>query len=362
MHILISGAGIAGPTLAYWAAKAGARVTVVEKAASFLASGQNIDVSGSALQIIGKMGLMDELRRLNTTEKGTQLIDQRGRPFAKFPVKEEGASPTSEFEILRGDLAAMLYESTKSLPNITYHFYTTVQKVLSNGNDKVQVQLSTGATHSYDLLVAADGQWSKIRTQCFPAESIRVVDKNMMAVYATIPRIPSDNNWWNIYFALGSRIVATGPKAQKELLRKEFADAGWQAQRLLDGMEKAEDFYLHVFQQIKMSTWSAGRVICLGDAAYAPTPLSSSGAGIAIMGAYVLAGELSKLVLKPDENGNENDSETEHPRTALQAYETVFRPFVEQTQEIPFFFPAIVHPETAWKRWLTQTFLWTLSK
>ncbi|TKA61634.1 hypothetical protein B0A55_10757 [Friedmanniomyces simplex] len=209
MHILISGAGIAGPTLAYWAAKAGARVTVVEKAASFLASGQNIDVSGSALQIIGKMGLMDELRRLNTTEKGTQLIDQRGRPFAKFPVKEEGASPTSEFEILRGDLAAMLYESTKSLPNITYHFYTTVQKVLSNGNDKVQVQLSTGATHSYDLLVAADGQWSKIRTQCFPAESIRVVDKNMMAVYATIPRIPSDNNWWNIYFALGSRIVAT---------------------------------------------------------------------------------------------------------------------------------------------------------
>jgi 2-polyprenyl-6-methoxyphenol hydroxylase-like FAD-dependent oxidoreductase len=123
-----------------------------------------------------------------------------------------------------------------------------------------------------------------------------------------------------------------------------------QAQRLLDAMDQAPDFYFQVIQQIRMSKWSNSRVVCLGDAAYAPTPLTGMGTSLAIIGAYVLAGELSKL----------NDGE--RPLKALEAYESTFCPFVEEIQKIPSFIPAIAHPETAWKRSLFQVFVWAVSK
>ena len=382
MRALISGAGIAGPLLAWFLAKAGSRITIVEKSHSLLSHGQNVDIQGSARTVIKKMGLIDQIRRFNTTEKGTQFIDSKGRRFAPFPVKEgSSASFTSEFEILRGDLAAVLYEATKDHPNVNYLFGTTIKEVVSNDDDTVKVDLSNGEVQEFDLLVAADGQWSKVRKQCFPPEYVNVVDLGMYVVYWTIPRLLSDNDWWNVYQALESRIITLRPdphgtiramfthmpcndaqkkawleasksdrQTQEELLRKEFADAGWQAQRLLDAMDQAPDFYFQAIQQIKMSKWSNSRVVCLGDAAYAPTPLTGMGTSLAITGAYVLAGELSKL------------DDGEHPSKALEAYESTFRPFVEETQKIPFFVPAIAHPETASKRWLFQAFVWALSK
>ncbi len=382
MRVLISGAGIAGPTLAWFLSKSGSRVTIVEKSPCLLPHGQNVDIQGSAVAVIKKMGLLDQVRRFNTTEKGTQFIDTKGRPFAPFPVKDGSTlSLTSELEILRGDLAAVLYEATKDHANVKYLFGTTVKEVVANDHKVVKVRLSNGEVQEFDLLVASDGQWSKVRKQCFPTKCVNVVDMGLYVAYWTIPRLSSDNGWWNIYQALGSRLFTLRPdphgttramltrmpcndaekkawleaskggrRAQEDILRREFADAGWQAQRLLDAMEKTPDFYFQAVQQIKMSKWSTSRVICLGDAAYAPTPLTGMGTSLAITGAYVLAGELSKL-----DNGK-------NPSQALEAYEGAFRPFVEETQKIPFFVPAIAHPETAWKRWLFQVFVSTLSK
>lgn len=180
MRVLISGAGVAGPTLAWFLAKIGAHVTVLEKSQNLLAQGQNIDVNGSALAVVKKMGLLEELRRFNTTEKGSQFIDPKGRPFAPFPIKKDSsASLSSEFEILRGDLATVLYEPTKNHPNVDYRFGTTVKQVLSNDEKAVRVELSNGEVEEFDILVAADGQWSRIRKECFPSESVTVVDKNM---------------------------------------------------------------------------------------------------------------------------------------------------------------------------------------
>ena len=117
MRVLISGAGIAGPSLAYFLAKAGAHIIVLEKAPALLPYGQNIDISGSARQVVRKMGLLDEVRRHNTKEAGSQFIDAQGRPFAKFPLNEgSSASLTNEFEILRGDLAKVLYTATERSP------------------------------------------------------------------------------------------------------------------------------------------------------------------------------------------------------------------------------------------------------
>lgn len=382
MHVLVSGAGVAGPTLAWFLAKTGARITIAEKRSSLLPHGQNVDIKGSALTVIRKMGLMDDLRRLNTTEKGTQFIDPKGEPFARFPVQRGYLNSfTSEFEILRGDLAILLYEATKDHANIAYLFDTTVRSVISNDEGNVKVELSNGEVHKYDLLVAADGQWSKVRKQCFPPEDVKVVDLGMYAVYYTVPRLPADDAWWTVNIGLRSRLISirpdphgsiramfthmprddaqkrewveasrSGSSAQQELLRKEFADAGWQAPRLLEAVDQAPDFYFHVIQQIKMAKWSRSRVICLGDTAYAPSPLTGMGTSLAITGAYLLAGELSKL------------GKDEHPAKGLEAYENVFRPYVEENQKIPSLVPGIMHPGAAWQRWLLHTAIGGLSR
>jgi len=266
-------------------------------------------------------------------------------------------------------------------PNVEYIFDTTIQNVLSNDGVSVKVELSNGSTQEYDLLVAADGQWSKVRKQVFPPRSVTVVDKGMYAVYFTVPRLENDNDWWNVYFGLQSRIITLRPdphgtvramftimphnkeqksawqnasragrQKQEELVRKEFADAGWQAGRLLDAMSKAPDFYFQAIQQIKMDKWSNSRVVCLGDTAFAPTPLTGMGTSLAILGGYMLAGELAKL------------PEGEQPGKALEAYERAFRPFVERTQEVPGIVPGIAHPDAAWKRWLLQTAISAMSR
>ncbi|ETS77900.1 hypothetical protein PFICI_09962 [Pestalotiopsis fici W106-1] len=382
MRVLISGAGVAGPTLAWFLARTGAQVTIVEKSSSILPHGQNIDIKDSSLTIINKMGLMDEIRRFNTTEQGTRFIGPSGQPFAPFPVKEgHMCSPSSEFEILRADLAKVLYNATKDHANIQYLFGTAVSKVISNNDKGVRVELCNGEVHDFGLLVAADGQWSKLRKQCFDADQVKVVPQGMYAVYYTIPRLPSDDNWWNVYVAPQSRIITLRPdpygttramftlvprtkaqaeawkeaarggrRAQQELVKLEFAGAGWQAERLLDNMGQADDFYFHVIEQIQMTKWSNSRIVCLGDAAYAPTPLTGMGTSLAIIGAYLLAGELSKL------------GKGEHPDKALQAYEGIFRPYVEESQKIMPIFPGIAHPEGPLGRRLLNGLVWTISK
>jgi 2-polyprenyl-6-methoxyphenol hydroxylase-like FAD-dependent oxidoreductase len=375
MRILISGSGIAGPSLAFWLSKcARHQVTVLEKAPVLLPHGQNVDLQGAAVTAIRKMGLLDQVCAHNTTEKGTQFIDAAGKAFAPFPVKQGAtASLSSEYEILRGDLAKILHEATRDKSNVTYLFGTTIITVISNEPGGVEVELNSGEVQKYDLLVAADGQWSKVRSQCFAPEDVGGKHMGMYAVYYTVPREETDNEWWNIYVALGSRIVTTRPdphetiramftimpstkaqaeawknasksgrSAQERLLRREFDDSGWQTQRLLSAMKTAPDFYFHSIQQVKMRAWSQNRVVCLGDAAYCPTPLTGMGTSLAIIGAYMLAGELNTL---------------SDPCKALGSYERKFRPFVEQTQEIPRAVPRIMHPATAWKRWLLHTCL-----
>ncbi|KAF1936490.1 FAD/NAD(P)-binding domain-containing protein [Clathrospora elynae] len=385
MHVLISGSGIAGPTIAYWLSRPSQTtrhtITILEKAPTLLPYGQNVDIQGSAITAIKKMGLMDQIRLLNTTETGTQFVDSVGRSFSAFPIKDGAttASLSSEYEILRGDLAKILYEATKSHYNITYLFGSTIREVISNDDDGVKVELSNGKVRNYDLLVAADGQWSKPRRTLFLSEDVEIGHQGMYAMYAmyfTVPRQSTDNSFWKIIIGLGSRTISTRPdphgtvraiftlmprtlirecawqaaskegrQAQEKRLRKEFADVGWQARRLLNAMEQAPDFYFHPIQQIKMRRWSQARVVCLGDAAYCPTPLTGMGTSLAIIGAYMLAGELSSL-----KNGD-------HPSTALEAYERKFRPFVEKSQKIPSFVPGIMHPATAWKRWMLHAFL-----
>lgn len=381
MRVLISGAGIAGPTLAWFLAETPAHITVLEKSSGLRSEGHNIDIDGSAITIINKMGILDEIKRLNTTEIGTRILASDGKPIATFPFsKGSSIDPTSEYEILRGDLANILYEASKSRPNVEYMFGTTVEEVLRNDQELVKVRLSNGEEREFDLVVAADGQWSKLREWCFPPETVQVVDKDVYVVYCTIPRLPEDTNYWNCYIGLKSRNITLRPDPhgtiramftkmpcddaermawqeavrgdkgmQRKLLRKTYADAGWEAERILDAMDKSPDFYFQAVQQIKMSKWSSGRLVCIGDAAFAPTPISGMGTTSAIHAAYMLAGELSKL-----DNG-------EHPARALEAFEAALRPAIEKVQSDPDY-PGVVHPKTALHRWILQSTMWAVTQ
>lgn len=378
MRVLISGAGIAGPALAWHLAKAGARVTIVEKSSALFPHGQNVDIQGTALKVIKRMNLMEEVVKHNTTEKGSKLVDTNGKHLAYFPIVKGELTPSlsSEFEILRGDLSAILYRATKDLEGVEYIFGTTVDNVVENSEESIKVKLSNGDTASFDVLVAADGQWSRVRKQVFPKDTLSVRDTGMFAIYWTLPRIPDDDDFWTIYPALKSRLLSIRPdpygsmracitcmpsgdaekaawqavsrgdrKSKEELVRSHFKDAGWQAERILDSMTTAPDFYFQAIQQIKLSKWSHGRVVVLGDAGYAPTPLTGMGTSLALTGGYVLGGELSKL------------QDGEHPRKAFQAYEDAYRKFVEDSQWIVPFFPGVVHPYSAWHRWLFTTLI-----
>ena len=229
--------------------------------------------------------------------------------------------------------------------------------------------------------MAADGQWSKVRKQCFDPSSIQVVDKGSYVSYWTAKRTPADDDWWNIHQPLGARVVSCRPdpygtirvsvskmptddaqrqawrsasrsdrKTQEALVRSEFGNVGWETKRFLDDMPQAPDFYFQSIQQIRMKKWSSGRVICLGDAAHAPTPLTGMGTSLAIQGAHRLAIELNKL------------GPNQHPAQAFEAYETSFRPIVEKVQSVPWFIPGIAHPSSVWHRGLLAVFITIASK
>ncbi|KAI4651810.1 hypothetical protein J4E93_002006 [Alternaria ventricosa] len=384
MDILIVGSGIAGPALAHWLSlNPKHTITILEKAASLQPHGQNVDIQGSAVSCIKKMGLMPQVEHYNTKELGTRFIDSQGTPFAPFPIKEGGsASPTSEYEILRGDLAKLLHQATTSQSNATYLFNTTITQILQNDSSCVKVLLSDGTTRTYDLLIAADGQWSKTRSLVFPAQDVSIDHKGMYAAYFTIPRLPSDAPWWDIFVAKGSRTVATRPdphgttramftfmpstpaqtlawekhgragrKAQEELVEQEFADAGWVSGRLLDAMATAPDFYFHAINQVKMKRWSCNRVISLGDAAFCPSPCTGMGTSLAVLGAYVLAGELSCV------DDPASSTPFEGLTAALARYEERFRPFVVKSQVMSRFVPGFMHPGSAWKRTVLHGFV-----
>ncbi|SPO20773.1 related to 2-polyprenyl-6-methoxyphenol hydroxylase and related FAD-dependent oxidoreductases [Ustilago trichophora] len=381
MRVLISGAGIAGPTLAFFLSRAGAHVTILEKADSLRCQGQNIDISGTAVSVINKMGLLDEVRRYNTTEQGTSFVDENGKVYASFSLTKSVDTLTSDYEILRGDLAYVLHSATKDHPNIRYRFGTYVTQVLENSQDRVRVKLNSGEEEEYDILVAADGVWSSIRKQAFPEDMVQVINRNNFAIYGTVPRLKEDSDHWCIHQALDGRAVGTRPdnhgtlraffsvmpttqakkdawrsavrshnrRLQLDLLKSEFKDVGWITPRLLQGMEEADDFHFASIHQIRLSKWYKDRIICLGDTAYAPTPFTGMGTSLAIDGGYLLAGHLSQL------------SPGQHPAIAFERYESEFKPFVQKIQTLPWYVPGIVHPQYAASRWLFRQFISTVA-
>ena len=151
MRVLISGCSIAGPSAAYFLAKSGHTVTVIEKQPSILPIGASVDLKGSAVKVVKMMGVLDAIRQHTTTETGMQFVDTNGKAFGTFLVAD-GISATQEIECLRGDLADILASATKDHPAVTYRFSTTIKNVLQNDDTGVKVELSDDRYDSFLLL------------------------------------------------------------------------------------------------------------------------------------------------------------------------------------------------------------------
>jgi len=335
---LISGAGIAGPALAHQLAARGWQTTVVERFPVRRDEGHNIDVRGAAREVVRRMGIDDDIRAANTTEVGMRFISADGSAAASFPMNSSGRSegPTAELEILRGELSRILIEHTRDTTE--YRFDTQVADLTDHG-DRVTAVLDDDTSIDADLLVVAEGLRSRTRDLVMP---VTVTDLGMYIAYLTIPRQESDDRWWNWQQVPGSRAIHLRPDNlgstramlsflsdvrgledltrddQVAILRKTFADAGGAAPRILAQLDDAP-MYFDAIGQVRAPRWSKGRVALLGDAAFCPSPVGGGGSSLALIGAYVLAGELSRA---------------DDPRSALTRYEQFMRPHVSSAQQV----------------------------
>src|SRR3984885_13457545 len=290
-NILISGASVAGPALAFWLHRYGFHPTIVERAPSVRPGGYAIDFRGASFRVIERMGLLPEVQRKQTRIGSISIMDRKNRKVASMP---DGFT-SGELEILRGDLAAIFHEATRAT---TEYIFDDSIVAAGESADGVDVSFQRGNRRRFDLVVGADGLHSKVRSVVFGDESSFV---RYLGYYVSIFTIP---NYLNLehaglyYGSLGKKVgifsggdpqeakasfffatnsldyARRNSEQQKEILRESFREEGWEAQRLLEWMESAPDFYFDSVSQVKMDHWSAGRCVLLGDAAYCASPLS----------------------------------------------------------------------------------------
>ncbi|MGI5130331.1 FAD-dependent monooxygenase [Pseudonocardia sp. CA-107938] len=342
---LISGAGIAGSAAAYWLHRSGYEVTVLERAAAPRQGGQTVDLRGAGRTVARRMDVFDEILDRTVEQRGIAYVDDRGRIRASLPADAFGGNGiVSEIEILRGDLADVLHTAVR---DDCEHVWDDTVTALSEHSGGVAVEFERSAARSFDLVIGADGTHSAVRRLAFGPEKHFLRPIGGYQAWFTTPARADLDDWFLMHRAPGGRVASLRPgrlpgeakaalafrsdplaidrrdgAAVRRLVRDRFAGiTGWNVPWLLDALDTAPDLAFDSIDQVHMDTWTRGRVALVGDAACSPTSLTGLGTSLALVGAYVLAGEMRRS------GGN-------HP-TAFAHYERIMRPYVAQAQELP---------------------------
>lgn len=311
--VLISGASIAGPALAYWLHRYGFDVTVVERAPALRPGGQAIDFKGKThFTVLERMGILEEVEERRTGTTDTVFVDENGERLAFM----SGDFTGGDVEILRGDLAEIMYKRTAE--HCEYLFGDSIS-ALTELTDGIYVEFEHAPARTFDLVFGADGIHSRVRKLTFGPERdfvkylghyYCVAGASPWSKDATGPRARATAYGHN---APGKLAITGGSKAQqlymfaspeldysrddtaaqRRIVEQVYADVQWDVPRMLDEMADFDDFYLDTISQVRMQgNYTKGRVALIGDSAYGNT-LGGFGTGLAVVGAYVIAGELA---------------------------------------------------------------------
>ena len=369
LNILISGAGIAGNVFAFWLLRAypNANITIIERDPSLRLTGASVDIRSSAVDIIKWMGVEQEIRNQTTKEEGMQIVEENGRPVATLRAtgRTDIQSITSEYEIFRGALAKIFIDPI--IKRVKLIFDESVDHFEQRDDGVAVTFAKSKEVKTYDLLMAADGLGSRIRGMMLntkPQEQI--YDEGVHVAYFTIKSdLLQGSRLSKGYNATGGRVIFLRPdpdpagrtrggflnvttsgdiatkerlnkalregnESYMELMEEMFRDVGWLAPEVLRGMRESDDFYCSLFGQIRSPKLHEGRVVLLGDAGYATPGIGTS---LAIIGGYVLAGELL--------------SSSGDIKTALERYADIMVPFVKQQQGSDNVMQ-MLNPQTLW--------------
>ncbi|MGW4791681.1 FAD-dependent monooxygenase [Nonomuraea sp. NPDC004297] len=332
--VLISGASVGGPVLAYWLGRHGFDVTVVERAPAPRKGGQAIDIRGAALTVAERMGVLERIRGLRTTMRGMNMLDADGNEIMRSEeaTLSGGRFDSPDVEIMRDDLNGILIDATTA----RYVYGDSIATLSEDG----EVTFEGGGSERYDYVIGADGLHSNVRRLAFGPERgfLRHLG-TYLSIYTADNFLGLDHwqTWFNSGEAGGAMFSDRDPAqmrvnlgftadvidydhhdidGQKRLIQERCSEV-WQAPRLLEAMWKSDDFYFDSMAQVVMERWTKGRVALVGDAGYCASPLSGQGTSLAMVGAYVLAQELGA-----------------DPETAFDRYERRMRPFVAANQAL----------------------------
>jgi 2-polyprenyl-6-methoxyphenol hydroxylase-like FAD-dependent oxidoreductase len=342
--VLVAGASIAGPALAHWLCRRGAEVTVVEQAPELRPGGQAVDARGVAKEVIRRMGLDGAVRAACTDTAGAYTVDVNGNVVETYRADDDGGDGyIADIEILRGDLSQVLYDDTRD--GVEYVFGDRIAE-LTQDADGVDVTFAGGGRRRFELVVGADGLHSALRAMVFGPRERYLRHLGLVLAFYTVPNEFGVDRWLIDYQdqtsgrSAGLRPLRDATRAMamfsfpaadfdidhrdveghKRLLREQVAGLGWLTPRILAHLDDAPDFYLDQVAQVVMGRWSDRRVGLIGDAAFSSSPMSGQGTGLALVGAYLLAGELAAAGWDPD--------------AGFARYEARMRSFVEANQEI----------------------------
>ncbi|MER7502156.1 FAD-dependent monooxygenase [Nonomuraea pusilla] len=340
-RVLISGASIAGPALAYWLRRYGFTPTVVERAPALRPGGYKVDLRGVAVDVVDRMGIGAQIRARATDMRGGTWLTGAGKAVATLGGDAIGFRDPGDLEILRGDLAQILHQETSD--EVEYLFGDAITAISESGSG-AHVTFERAPSRTFDLVVGADGLHSGVRTLSFGPEPQFAQPLGMSIAVFSVPNHLSLDRWEMVCTIAGhiANLYSLRPSAdataqflfptpqrppdrhdlhaQHRAVADAFAGHGWEVPRLLAAMPMTRDFYFDSLAQISMPSWSSGRIVLLGDAAYCPSPASGQGTSLALVGAYVLAGELAEA---------HGDHHTAFPR-----FEQEMRPFVELNQKL----------------------------
>lgn len=363
MRILISGAGIAGPTLAYWLIHYGFEVTIVEKSPQLRTGGYIVDFWGAGFDVADRMGLMPEIRSEGYLVEEVRVVNRENRRVAGFPAQAFAKVTGGRFlSIARTALSSMIFEKVKDKAEAL--FGDSVER-LQQSEHGVKVEFESGQERVFDLVIGADGLHSRVRELSFgPEQKFERYLGCKVAGFQVEGYRPRDELVYVMYTEVGqqiSRFALRGDETmflftfldesadfpgslpeQKAVLRQRFDGRAWEVPQILNALDQADHVYFDRISQIRMPAeqgpWTRDRVALVGDAAFCVSLLAGQGTALAMVASYILAGELHRA------NGNY--------KVAFEAYQKLLGPFILKKQNAAIFFAGAFAPKSRFSMFL----------